>query len=687
MKPAFFVENAGAGLVLRAFFSRTREFYVIHKISRAARMLAAVSRALGRPVALTELRFDFFDDVHLPDGQTVIDELYFRGPEPLLKRVESDAEYLRIIRQSADRPTHEPFLTAYLSKKIYLRLTERMRPILIAAWFTRERLGASAKPILYTQADWAFDLLSEYAAGWSVEIRPLPAQGTFLRRQARSLQDRGRRFWYGAGILWRGKEQEQPETTGIAVEMYLNGVMEKGLYATNFFWHTQGIFSTARVAAYFPHRAYQPMPDRREALRRRGIDCISRRDLIRLMYRPAAPRKTGGSLAEKRAPAKAAVIAGKLGHFLLDEIQEFYLQQQRWCRFFFNSGTRIHLSTVDQFPESEALHCALEDTGGISVSVQRSIESESRPYRRTVVDVHFSFAKSGAESERRSGSRVKQFVVSGYPYDGIFELAGEYGKGLSRRMRAAGVEFTLCFLDQGFGINPKTLGGAQIAQGGYRFLCDRLEHDPTLGLIVKPKKSDFLKGQLGPVWPQMERLIGSGRCILLEGGSVDKQFLPAVAACGADLAINLSAGATAGLESYLAGTRTLLIRHITARGAFEDIPASAQILFDSWEELWRAVERYRVDPDNREIGNWEPVIERFVSLRDGRAAERIGCYLRWLCDSLGQGRSRGEALRDAEERYGLAWGKDLIFRVDGTGPDGVEEPRGEEMRCAAADGR
>ena len=89
------------------------------------------------------------------------------------------------------------------------------------------------------------------------------------------------------------------------------------------------------------------------------------------------------------------------------------------------------------------------------------------------------------------------------------------------------------------------------------------------------------------------------------------------------------------------------------------------MIFDSWCELWEAVERLRKDPADPIIGNWEPVIEDLVSLRDGRAAERIGQYLARLQKDLTSGRSPAEAMERAAAWYEQVW-----------------EPRGMQLAAA-----
>ena len=341
----------------------------------------------------------------------------------------------------------------------------------------------------------------------------------------------------------------------------------------------------------------------------------------------------------------------------------FYLEYHRWSRLFSASGVRVHVSSCDVFPESEAQRAALADLGGVSISLQRSIEREPDPYvhRRTVTDVHFAFSQAQAEREQLSGSRVRQFITAGYPLDDAFPAASTCAQGLRAQLRTQGVVFSVCFFDENHGIHRKWHGGTRQIQADYRFLCDRLLEDPTLGLILKPKHRGSLPQRLGLVWPRVQRLIDDGRCLLLDGPSLDERYLPCVAALASDVAISLAGGSTAGLEGFLAGTRTLLIRHGVRPGIFGCLPGS--VLFETWEELWKAVERLRDNPSDRQTGNWAPIVENLASCRDGQSAQRIQAYITWLYHALATGKTREEAMDDAGRRYAAAWGADLVAEI------------------------
>lgn len=657
---ACFIGELGAGRLLWLVFRRrVRQLYVNYTRTGTAAMLAALLRGCGVALRVQELDFDFIDEVRLPTGKRAIDEVYFHAAPQLLGALEKDPRYAEALKQLARRPSHVPFLQAAFSKRLFFEICPFLRSILVTAWYAHQNLPGRGV-FLYAPPHRMFEALSDYARRWGIQLCPLPA-GCFAwdrlvrkaRRRVRNGLQRIRQFFLALAFAGRPPAVAVPR---IAVEMYLKGVRRQPLYHTEFFWYRKPSLPPETVFGYFLHPQDQPTPDRQADLKAGGIGWIDRATALRLMETPL------------RDSPPVPAVRGQVPSGWAGDAEDFYFAYDRWVRFFQVTGTRIHVSSSDIFPESEALHAALADTGGVSVSLQLSLEREAYRLRQTVTDVHFAFSRRQAESEQRSGSLIRQFVVAGYPFDSIFPEVRAHAQRLAQTLRRRGATFIVCYFDENEGIHRKWLGGRRQIQGDYRFLCDRLEEDPSLGLLLKPKRAETLPQRLELVWGRLERLLREGRCLLLGCTGIDDRYLPCVGACAADLSINLIGGATAGLESVLAGTPTLLLRHGVDLGPFGQLPEGS-VVFDTWEALWRAVERFRADRSDPQIGNWEPIVEQFASLRDGRGSERIHQYLVWLYQAFASGKDREQALEEARQRYEAKWGPGWITAI------GPEDPR------------
>ena len=152
---------------------------------------------------------------------------------------------------------------------------------------------------------------------------------------------------------------------------------------------------------------------------------------------------------------------------------------------------------------------------------------------------------------------------------------------------------------------------------------------------------------------------------MYEAGSVQGSHTPVEAAAQSDLAVHghLSAG-TAGIESALAGIPTLLLD----REGYPSSPLYAlelgRVIFQDWETLWQVcVEHWSVPGGLNRFGDWSPILSEMDPFRDGKAAERMGDYIKWLIEGYQDNRSRDTILADAAEKYVDRWGSDKIVQV------------------------
>ena len=186
-----------------------------------------------------------------------------------------------------------------------------------------------------------------------------------------------------------------------------------------------------------------------------------------------------------------------------------------------------------------------------------------------------------------------------------------------------------------------------------------------MGLVIKPKKSSNLRERLGITLKLLEEAEKTGRCLVVEGGSLKNKYPPAIASIASDIAIHgyLHAG-TAGMESALAGTPTLLLdRDGWAISQLYEL-GEGKVVFVDWENLWDSCMDHRKNNSVRNgFGDWSPILGELDPFRDGKAAERMGTYLHWLIQGFNRGKHRDQILEEAAERYCKQWGDDKISFV------------------------
>lgn len=338
-----------------------------------------------------------------------------------------------------------------------------------------------------------------------------------------------------------------------------------------------------------------------------------------------------------------------------------------WKDLFEKSNIRLYTHWYKYDAQHIALADALKSLNGISTIYQRAFETYPTREVSVVADIVFCYSQNNFVVEKENRSDIAYQIVTGFLGDFRFSYLKEKALEIARPLRQKGVKRIIAFLDENTLDDGRWFTGHEFTQRNYAYLIDKVLKDPQYGIIFKPKVSWNLRRRLGDVAKQFDELQKCGRSVILGGGCLQNMHPPALAALAADLTIHecLSAG-SAGVEAALAGAPTLFL---DAEGwlvspFYEG--GVGKVVFQDWPSLWQACEDFFEKPDAKaSIGNCAPFLSEIDPFRDGRAAERMGNYLKWLLDGLNDGLPRETVLADAAEAYTKLWGKDKIhFKND-----------------------
>jgi hypothetical protein len=351
--------------------------------------------------------------------------------------------------------------------------------------------------------------------------------------------------------------------------------------------------------------------------------------------------------------------------WLSRQVSDYHALYNYWLDFFIKYNAKIYLTWYVH----DAGHCALADAlrsrGGVMAAYQRSVQEFPSRETAAVADIFFSFSKTNVDLEKRAHSMIGYHVVTGYLGDHRFELSRPMAQQVRNALKKSGAQTIIAFFDEGSMDDARWHTGHQFMRENYQFLLEKLLANPWLGLVLKSKVPISLERRLGPVAELLRRARQTGRCYIFEAGSLHGSYPPAVAALSADISVHgHMAAVTAGMEAALAGSLTLLLDR-------EGWPVSplyrlgkGRVVFTDWPSLWNACQEHWKTPGGVPgFGDWSSMVNEFDPFRDGRAAERMGMYLRWIQEGLNSGLDRATALADAAERYGEMWGFDKVVEM------------------------
>lgn len=352
--------------------------------------------------------------------------------------------------------------------------------------------------------------------------------------------------------------------------------------------------------------------------------------------------------------------------WLKNTVNDYEKQKTHWLNVFSNKNVRIYLSWFRYDGSHCAIADALQELGGAMAIYQRALDTTPLIDTRINTDIVFGYSHLVADVEKMGQSIIPYFIVTGYLGDHRFVLLKEEASKVRKELMHQGVKKILAYLDENSGPDPRWHTGHEFMRVNYEFLLQKVLAHSWLGLVLKPKTPSTLRRRLGPVNQLLEEAIATGRCYLYEGGKFQGSYPPAIAGLSADVTIHGHlCASTAGLESALTGVPTLMMdREGWSVSPLYDLGVG-KVVFKEWDHLWNScLEHWKNSGGIPGFGDWSPMLDQLDPFRDGKAAERMGTYLKWMIEDFKAGCDRKTVMTNAAERYCKRWGQDKIVSIN-----------------------
>jgi len=459
--------------------------------------------------------------------------------------------------------------------------------------------------------------------------------------------------------------------TTLAVRYWYRTLRFNPAERSEFFWLNGVSFPTDTILLY-DYVSEKPLdPETRREFHSRGI---------RIMGRAPGVRSWNPSLGVMSSMARTAwallkalsrcIIAGNaVSPYVLGKLAILAMEFTYWHEFFRANEVKAHLGTLNT---TVGQVLAMDRLGGITMAYQYSASNLFYPTKLLSAgeSIQFVFSSAFERLFRDIEAPVEYMVKTGFIYDGATRELNRLDRAadMRRQLQANGATFILCFFDENSVNRWDILCSDEDAVRDYEYLLTWFLSDPALGIVFKPKNSTTLFERLAPISGIVEKARETGRCLFLTSEELYGNIFPAEAALVADICIGKLLGTSAPLESELAETPTLLVDTEGLRGhPFHDW-GKGRILFEDWESLRVAVERFRSQPESApRLGDWSPELSDLDPFQDGHAGLRMGSYISWIHDGLKRGLPRQEVMAEAAEKYTLQWGESHVTRMNRQG--------------------
>jgi len=614
-------------------------------------------------------------------------QIRFRIAHQDLAEVQADIMKESVFHDFVNSEERKDRLAAYLAKSIVTiswsdrgSLWRALLLVQICAWKTRDmKVQRNGATLFLERRPWS-QTIARYGSRCGIRVIPVGPAPSFEARAmirrilgpkgvvvGRMLRDRFRGVF--VSLLRKQKDNTRnlprtmPVRRPVAVEYYGHfNLNHPERYSDLFFWQ-QSPLSGSDILITFA-LSQDPVDEQKWTE-------LTHHEIAAVALNPGAttvqstplfthwPRLLDGS--RKAIPGKSLEAA-----WMREHISNYHTLREYWTSLFAAYGVKVYISWY----MSDWTHCAiadaLESLGGVLAIYQRSLELLPTVELAVAADIVFSYSSKVADVNRLCGSSIRYHVVTGYLGDHRFSLLRENAPALRNTLRRSGATRILAFFDENSHDDERWLLGHTITRENYAFLLNKVLEHPWLGLLIKPKAPATLRRRLGPVSELLRQAQATGRCYMYEAGALQGSDTPAAAALASDLAIHGHlCGATAGLEAALTGVPTLLMD----REGWSVSPlyqlGIGRVVFTDWQELWKALIEHWASPTGIPgFGDWSPMLDELDPFRDGRAAERMGIYIKWLVEGFKAGLDRYTVMADAAERYCGMWGKDKVTEIN-----------------------
>ncbi len=437
---------------------------------------------------------------------------------------------------------------------------------------------------------------------------------------------------------------------------------------TDYFWFPGSGLKPEQVIVYFKYSAKPPKPEAISHIERTQIQWVNL-----LPVRIGSKRWTGGTAEFNFFPSLQYI--GYLGETLWSSFRLIFVCISTWKKecwaywkvltvllstanlfeaFFRAYHVKAHFGMHEGGRDMVAANLAMECVGGVDFTTHwSSFDVVTLPMGKTH-DVCFTWGPFYTKNFfSKPYYTVRNFIYSGYLFDSFFEGRGGNAGELRQKMIDEGAAFVVCLLDQNTPAD-RPLWNREVEKM-YRRLFEMVINDSEIGLIVKPKKVNP-KFKLPKLRPLIEEAEATGRCVLLAG-----DVFPCEAAQASDMTVGLAICSTASVEAALAGVPSITYDLEEHKDHLFYQRGLNQIVFNDLDKMFASLEGYRKDRRLfAQLGDHKEFFKEIDPFNDRKSSQRIGRYMRDVLDSLSQGGTKQEAIRQANAAYRASYGADKV---------------------------
>tara|TARA_B110000003_G_C16628336_1_gene525676 strand:- start:213 stop:2132 length:1920 start_codon:yes stop_codon:yes gene_type:complete len=289
--------------------------------------------------------------------------------------------------------------------------------------------------------------------------------------------------------------------------------------------------------------------------------------------------------------------------------------------------TKVYLIKEPQYITSDAIQMVSSLINVKTICIQYSNKSRPSPMSMSTCDIFLIFSDNYQKVFKTKNIFPKKFIETGYPLNGIQNKLTNRVKKIKNDLKKKNVSFVIGFFDESISdINDKWgFISPKDHLKDIHILAKAVIEDSSLSVIIK---NQFINNDLDKIFPNdllIKRAKETKRFISISEGSHRNDIYPMQIALVSDFCISYKFGATAGLESAITGTRTVLVDKFNFDTAHDEIYSKNNIIYKDFDKLIQDIYKFRAKQlDLKNLGDWSSIINYFdpFSKKDNNAVKR-----------------------------------------------------------------
>ncbi len=342
----------------------------------------------------------------------------------------------------------------------------------------------------------------------------------------------------------------------------------------------------------------------------------------------------------------------------------YKLDYNYWYNLFLTTNSKIYF-TNHHSPSIIAAYSAINDLGGISVSINNSFLHKELPNLKISSDIFMSYSLHSSDQFLKNNYKTRYIFKTGYYTDYKFLEAEYRAKKIRKYFKEKKVNKIISFLDQGNKFDDRWNFNNAYGLDQFKFLFNKVLNQNNLGLIIKSKKPKKLSARLYNCSDLFDKVLKTGRCYIIENSndSEQKNFfnIPAEISLASDICIcNSTVYFTSGYESALVNKNTLFLDDGLLNN-YDVWKYKNHKIFLNIEDLWNFItSSYK---DKKLDDSWDEFMNKLDPFQDGKTNLRIGSILNSLHNNIKIFENRDEVLKKTAQEYKNNWGSDKVLQI------------------------